>query len=121
MNFEDKEVEWKKLGEVAEYPKNRISTQSVDETNYIGVVNLIQNRQGRTFSSFVPTSGNLIEYKENDLLIGNIRPYLKKIWLSNIMGGTNGDVVVLRINEAYSNILKPRFLYFVLSSDAFFE
>ena len=32
------------------------------------------------------------EYIENDVLIGNIRPYLKKIWFADRRGGTNGDV-----------------------------
>lgn len=52
-----------------------------------------------------------------DVLIGNIRPYLKKIWFSDRTGGTNGDVLVVSPKE--SNVL-PRYLYYVLSSDEFF-
>jgi type I restriction enzyme S subunit len=116
-----KEVEWKTLGEIAYYPKDRISANLVNETNYVGVDNLLQNRQGKTLSSYVPSTGNLIAFKENDILIGNIRPYLKKIWLSDTNGGTNGDVVIVRIKEIYSNIYNPNFLYFLLSSDSFFD
>lgn len=119
--FEGKEVEWKTLGEVGYYPKNRIAANLVNETNYVGVDNLLQNSQGKTISSYVPTTGNLIAFKENDVLIGNIRPYLKKIWLSVLEGGTNGDVIVIRINELYSEKYNPRFLYFLLSSDLFFD
>ncbi len=55
----------------------------------------------------------------NDILIGNIRPYLKKIWFANNDGGTNGDVLDIRVND-YS-VLYPRYLYYVLSSDKFFN
>jgi|GEM_PF-6506183 type I restriction enzyme S subunit len=77
------EVEWVALGEVAEYSKTRISFEKVDEQNYVGVDNLLQNREGKTTSSHVPTQGNLTEYCNGDILIGNIRPYLKKIWHAN--------------------------------------
>ena len=50
-------------------------------------------------------------------MIGNIRPYLRKIWLSDCIGGTNGDVLVLQIR--YKNIL-PKYLYQTLSSESFF-
>ncbi|MBN1363542.1 MAG: restriction endonuclease subunit S [Syntrophaceae bacterium] len=114
-------VEWKTLGEVTHYPKNRISFDKVNNTSYVGVDNLLQNKQGKTESSYVPIAGNLIEYKINDVLIGNIRPYLKKIWLSTNNGGTNGDVVVIRINGENKKRLNPRYLYFLLSSDKFFD
>ena len=50
--------------------------------------------------------------------IGNIRPYLKKIWLSDCAGGTNGDVLVIQIDERER--LLPKYLFYVLSSDRFF-
>lgn len=121
LNFEGKEVEWKTLGEVTYYPKSRISVIEVDEDNYVGVENLLQNKQGKTLSNYVPKSGNLIEYKRNDVLIGNIRPYLKKIWLATNNGGTNGDVVVIRICSKPDALLRSKFLYCILSSDAFFD
>lgn len=121
LNFEGKEVEWKMLGEVAYYPKTRVSANLVSETNYVGVDNLLQNRQGKTLSSYVPTTGNLIEFKENDVLIGNIRPYLKKIWFSDLRGGTNGDVLVIRLNGFYQKNYHSKFLYHILASDHFFD
>ena len=53
-----------------------------------------------------------------DILLGNIRPYLKKIWLADCNGGTNGDVLVVHITK--NEGIKPRFLYHVLASDRFF-
>jgi type I restriction enzyme S subunit len=118
LSFEDGEVEWKTLGEIAQYSKTRISFEKLDKTNYVGVDNLLQNRAGKSSSSYVPTSGNLTEYCKNDILIGNIRPYLKKIWQSDCVGGTNGDVLVVRCTDSSIN---PRYLYQVLADDKFFD
>ena len=106
------------LGEVAQYSKTRISFEELDENNYIGVDNLLQNRQGKKISICVPSKGNSTKYEVNDILIGNIRPYLKKIWFSNCIGGTNGDVLVIRITD--SKII-PKYLYQILADDNFFE
>jgi type I restriction enzyme S subunit len=114
-------VEWTDLQTLAYYSKDRIPAINVNSENYVGVDNLLQNRKGKTLSNFVPTTGNLIKYKINDLLIGNIRPYLKKIWLATSSGGTNGDVLVIRLNAENKNKVNPSFLYFLLSSDKFFD
>lgn len=114
-------VMWKTLGEVACYAKSRISLDEVDEDNYVGVENLLQNKLGKTISTSVPTSGNCIEYIEGDILIGNIRPYLKKIWLADRRGGTNGDVLTIRILPKFSKGILPRYLFHLLSSEEFFN
>lgn len=111
-------IEYKELQEICHYSKNRINASEVDNTTYVGVENLLQNKQGKTLASSVPTTGNVIRFDIGDILIGNIRPYLKKIWLSDCVGGTNGDVLVVQINNR--KIIIPEFLYYVLSSDAFF-
>ena len=108
----------KKLIDVAIYAKSRISTHKLDKENYIGVENLLQNKLGKTSSNYVPTEGSFIEYLPNDILIGNIRPYLRKIWLADKTGGTNGDVLVIRLTD--KNII-PRYLYHILANEHFFE
>jgi type I restriction enzyme S subunit len=117
LRFEDGEVEWKTLGEVAQYAKTRIGYDQLDETNYVGVDNLLQNRGGKVSSSYVPTTGKFTEFHSGDILIGNIRPYLKKIWQADHVGGTNGDVLVIRLTDCSVN---PRYLYQVLADDQFF-
>lgn len=110
-------VEWKPLGEVAEYSKNRICSDKLNEHNYVGVDNLLQNREGKKLSGYVPSEGKMTEYIINDILIGNIRPYLKKIWQADCTGGTNGDVLVIRVTDEKVN---PKYLYQVLADDKFF-
>ena len=109
--------EWKSLGEVAKYSNDRILFSKLDENNHIGVDNLLQNRMGKIPSNHVPEKGTLIKYVENDILIGNIRPYLKKIWQADQVGGTNGDVLVIHPTDKQ---ILPRFLYQVLADDKFF-
>lgn len=106
------------LGEVAHYAKTRIDASEMNENNYVGVENLLQKKQGKTIASSVPVSGAVIAFECGDVLIGNIRPYLKKIWLADCNGGTNGDVLAVQINDR--RFLMPEFLYYVLSSDHFF-
>ena len=112
-----KKVEWKTLGEIAEYSHKRINAATMRKTNYVGVDNLLQNKAGKTESNYVPTEGNLTAYTVGDILIGNIRPYLKKIWLANNNGGTNGDVLVIHLTD---KSVDTRYLYQVLADDIFF-
>ena len=106
------------LSDVAEYSKLRTDAELVDDTSYVGVDNLLPNKQGKRNSEYVPTEGRLTAFVCGDVLIGNIRPYLKKIWLATHDGGTNGDVLVIHIKDR--NKVQPEYLYYVLSSDVFF-
>lgn len=62
----------------------------------------------------IPANTNVIAYKKNDILLSNIRPYLKKVWFSDRIGGCSADVFVLR-----SKTCEPEFLYNVIASDKF--
>ncbi len=118
LSFEEGEVEWKSLSEVAEYSKTRISFNLLNKSNYVGVDNLLQNRTGKKESKHIPTEGNSTKYHNNDTLIGNIRPYLKKIWQANCAGGTNGDVLVVHPTDETVN---PQYLYQILADEKFFD
>ena len=110
---------YKKLGEVAHYPTNRVSSLLMNETNYVGVDNLVKDRGGKTLANYVPSEGNAVEFIKGDILLGNIRPYLKKIWLSDIDGGASGDVLIIRPNDTRQ--IWSNYLYWALASDHFFE
>ncbi len=111
-------VEHKSLGEIAEYSKARIPITNITVDEYIGVENLLQNKTGRTTAASLPNTDVVIAFERDDILIGNIRPYLRKIWLADCNGGTNGDVLTIHIND--KTIVIPQFLYYVLSSEKFF-
>lgn len=106
------------LKNVAFYVKDRIDAQKLNTETYIGVDNLLPDKKGKTSSIYVPESGMLTKYLNNDILIGNIRPYLQKVWFASNIGGTNGDVLVIRPYD--TAVILPKFLYHVLASDRFF-
>lgn len=104
------------LSELSMYPNERIAINQLSPSQYVGVENLIKDRGGVRFSNSLPKANSAIAYKENDILLGNIRPYLKKIWLADKGGGASGDVVIIRISNRK---ITPVFLFKVLSSDSF--
>lgn len=106
------------LSDIAQYSTLRIEASEVNENNYIGVDNLLPDKKGKTKSVHVPASGKLTAYRAGDILIGNIRPYLRKIWFADTEGGTNGDVLAIHVTDTES--VYPKYLYYVLSSEEFF-
>ena len=118
LNADGERVERFLLSDIAEYSKQRIDCSDLDQYSFVGVDNMLQNKLGKTSSEHVPSSGKCTRYDKDDILLGNIRPYLKKIWLADSTGGASGDVLVVHI---VSDKINADYLYYVMSSDAFFE
>jgi len=114
-------VEWKALGEVAAYSPTRVVADSLDESSFIGVDNLVANKGGRVNANYLPNTDRLTAYEPGDILIGNIRPYLKKIWRATNSGGCSGDVLAVRIRNESKGFVSSEFLYYLLSSENFFS
>lgn len=108
------------LSEVAEYSSTRVDAAHLDETSFVGVDNLVSDRGGRVDASYPPNTARLTAYESGDILLGNIRPYLKKVWMATNSGGCSGDVLAIRIMQNRRDSLNPNFLYYLLSSDSFF-
>lgn len=109
------------LKNIVIYSQKRISASYLNESNYVGVDNLLKDKLGKVNSSYVPNEGSLIKFQREDILIGNIRPYLRKIWYADVEGGTNGDVLVIHIKENYKNRILSKFLYQLLADEKFFD
>lgn len=109
------------LSDLAFFSDTRIAATKLDRTDFVGVDNLLPERGGKLDSTHVPSTGNLTAYKAGDVLLGNIRPYLKKIWLAEGDGGSSADVLVIRIRPEFSHRLRPDYLFQVLASDSFFR
>ncbi|MBS6102937.1 MAG: restriction endonuclease subunit S, partial [Actinomyces sp.] len=93
----------------------------LDENHFVGVDNLLPEKRGKKAAEYAPNTATLTKYAEGDILIGNIRPYLRKIWLASNTGGASGDVLVLRIKEAFQSELLDEYFYYLLSSENFFH
>lgn len=104
---------------VAAYSKDRVEREELTINNYVSVENLLQDRAGKVSAEKLPVGEVFIGFNNEDILIGNIRPYLKKIWFSDCKGGTNGDVLVVKNKN--SDVLSSKYLYHVLASDNFFH
>jgi type I restriction enzyme, S subunit len=113
-------VPFQLLGAAAPYSETRIDATELDETTFIGVDNLLSEKGGKVNASYLPNTQRLTAYQKGDVLLGNIRPYLKKVWLATNGGGCSGDVLALRVSIGYRDRMLPEFLYYLLSSDGFF-
>lgn len=110
-------VEYKALGGIAAYAKERIPATEVGKGCYVGVNELLQGYRGRSSEVHTPAEERCIAFHSGDVLLGNIRPYLKKMWLADCDGGTNGDVLVIRVSDTKE--VAPEFLWQVLAGDVF--
>ena len=109
----------KKLGEVCEEIRERISSADVPLSAYITTDNMLKNCAGVCEAENLPPKiCSLVTYRSGDILLSNIRPYLKKIWLADRDGGASSDVIVLRPRLEYAS---PRYIYRVLARDQFFD
>lgn len=105
------------LKNFADYSNSRVGASTLNSSTYVGVDNLLQNKLGKTFADYVPTAGNVTKYSKGDTLIGNIRPYLKKIWYANNSGGSSADVLTIHPKEG----VDLRYIYYNLFRDHFFD
>ena len=113
--------EWKqsKLGEraVSIFVKERTPLQNLSLDNYVSTENLLPDFAGVINAAKLPTNGSLTRFKEGDVLISNIRPYLKKVWSANKNGASSNDVIVIRAQSSISD----SFLTFLLKNDNFID
>jgi len=110
--------DYKKIRELCKYSDKKIDSKSLTPNNYIGVDNLLQNMIGKINSNFVPESGTATEYNVGDILLSNIRPYLKKIWYADNNGGSSNDVLVLKKSV---ESVDSKYIYYNLKHDKFFD
>lgn len=106
------------LSEVSKYWMGKTDASLMNSEIFISTENMIPGKGGIVKSSYVPNSGKVNSYSENDILVSNIRPYFKKIWLAQKPGGCSNDVLVFRPNDMK---VLPKFLYYQLSCDSFFN
>lgn len=103
------------LGSFAQYSKDRKKDDST-VTAYVGVENLKSDFQGCTPTE--STNPGVI-FRKDDILLGNIRPYLRKMWRADSDGVASPDVLVVRIRDEFSENISSRYLYHLLASNEF--
>lgn len=107
------------LGKIAPYVTEKNRFANIKLEYYVTTANMLQNRRGIEPLNLEPNVDSITAYQKGDILISNIRPYLKKIWLAENNGGCSNDVLVFR------NLMPERvdteYLFNILSLDVFFD
>ena len=114
LNFADST-----LNAIAPFAAKSIKYGDIESETYITTDNMLQNKLGVLPFEGVANISSITEYKPEDILISNIRPYLKKIWFADKDGGCSKDVLVLR--SADENKYLPKYIFYMLRRDAFFD
>ena len=104
------------LREYCKYRNERINSSELDTSNYISTENILPNKGGIANATSIP-SGNVVRYDKGNILISNIRPYFKKIWLADKSGGCSADVLCIKAKDNISS----KYLYYLLSQQSFFD
>ena len=117
LRFPEFQGEWEKckLEDVMNFSTTRINSSELNEDNYVSTENMLQDYQGIMEAKSVPEDVNVISYSCGDILISNIRPYLKKVWKATFNGGCSSDVFVLKANDN----IESDYLHYVIANDKF--
>ena len=107
------------LKTIAPFATKSIKYFEIESETYITTDNMLQNKLGIVSFEGEANISSITEYKKDDILISNIRPYLKKIWFADKDGGCSKDVLVLR--SADTNKYLPKYIFYMLRRDVFFE
>lgn len=105
------------LNELCVYSSKRISMNELDVNSYISTENMLQDRAGVISANSLPSTSSVINFEIGNILISNIRPYFKKIWLANFNGGCSNDVLCFVPKAGIPSL----YLYQILEKDNFFE
>ncbi len=107
-----------KLADATIYSNKRVNSMNVNIDCFITTDNMLQNKAGITIASNMPyKQASMPAFIPHNILVANIRPYLKKIWFSNKSGGCSPDVLVFEVKERYY----PKYIYYSIFGDKFFE
>ena len=117
LRFPEFQGEWEEctLEDVMKFSTTRVSSSELNEDNYVSTENMLQDFQGILKAKSVPEDVNVISFSCGDILISNIRPYLKKVWKATFNGGCSSDVFVLQANDN----IESDYLHYVVANDKF--
>lgn len=107
------------IGTIAPFETEKVSIDSFPAANYITTDNMLQQKRGVIpYKEGTDKIKNVTKYSKGDILVSNIRPYLKKIWLADKDAGCSPDVLVFHITDTAKML--PEYVYYSLYQDAFF-
>lgn len=105
------------LSDIATFANGKVDVCSLTPETYISTENMLENRAGISTASSLPSVNSVPEFRCGHVLISNIRPYFKKIWLARFKGGRSADVLAFEALDAVT----VEYLYNLLYQEAFFN
>lgn len=105
------------VADVARYSTKRIDTEKLTLENYISTENMLADRKGIQPAATLPTVNSVPAYATGSILISNIRPYFKKIWLANGSGGHSNDVLGFEAKDSDTEC----YVFNLMYQDSFFD
>ena len=106
----DETWELSRLSDISYYQTGK---DIVPKSKYVSTENMLQNFAGmEPYKDEAVVSG--IPFASGDVLIANIRPYLKKVWKADFAGCCSTDVLVL-----HSANINPDYLYYNIAREDF--
>lgn len=105
------------VADVARYSTQRIDTEELTLENYISTENMLADRKGIQPAANLPTVNSVPAYTTGGILVSNIRPYFKKIWLANGNGGHSNDVLGFEAKDSDTEC----YVFNLMYQDSFFD
>lgn len=108
---------FKEVSDVAQFASGKVDVSSLNEDDYISTENMLENRAGVSRATTLPSVNSVPSFTAGQILVSNIRPYFKKIWMARFDGGRSPDVLAF----APADPQWSEFLYNLMYQDSFFE
>lgn len=105
------------LAAVADLVGEKINVDQITSAQYVSTENLLPDFGDMNPAVKLPSVSSVTCFRPNDVLVSNIRPYLRKVWQANICGGASNDVLVIRPTERVG----ADYLAAILRSDLFID
>ncbi|HCD3612588.1 TPA: restriction endonuclease subunit S, partial [Klebsiella pneumoniae] len=105
------------LSNIASFASGKINVSELTKDIYISTENMLGNKMGIERATSLPSSNTTPSFNPGHILISNIRPYFKKIWLARFSGGRSADVLAFE----HKKHITAEYLYNILYQDSFFD
>lgn len=105
------------LSDIATFANGKVNVSSLTSDTYISTENMLENRAGISTASSLPSVNSVPDFRRGHVLISNIRPYFKKIWLARFEGGRSADVLAFEARDSVT----VEYIYNLLYQESFFD
>ncbi len=105
------------LSDIAIFANGKVDVSSLTPATYVSTENMLENRAGISSASSLPSVNSVPNFRRGHVLISNIRPYFKKIWLARFEGGRSADVLAFEARDSVT----VEYIYNLLYQESFFD